>query len=69
MMTRIRGAKESGSMLTRKRNVNNRWKMIMIVLCVSLRIFWHIRPMLSGAAGRRDIGEIQVVLKYEAKWV
>lgn len=69
MMTRIRAAKESGSMLTRKRKANHRWEMVMIVMCVSLRIFWHIRPMISGAAGRRDIGKIQVVLKYEAKWV
>lgn len=41
----------------------------MIVIYVSLRVFWHTKPMFSDAAGRRDIGEIQVVLKYEVKWV
>lgn len=41
----------------------------MIVMRGSLRLFWHIRPMLPGAAGRRDVGEIQVVLKCEGKWV
>lgn len=35
----------------------------------SLRLFWHVRLILSGAAGRRDVGEIQVVPKREAKWV
>lgn len=41
----------------------------MIVVCGGLRLFWHIRPMFSGATGRRDVGEIEVLLKCEAKWV
>lgn len=56
-------------MLTRERNINNKWKLIMMVTCGSLRLFWQRRPILSGAAGWRDVEEIQVVLKCEAKWV
>lgn len=41
----------------------------MMVMCGSLRLSWHMRRVLSGAAGRRDVEEIQVVLKYETKWV
>lgn len=40
-----------------------------MVISDNPRIFWHMRPIFSGAAGRGDVGEIQVVLKYEAKWV
>lgn len=29
--------------------------MMMMMMCGSLRIFWHVRPILSGAAGRRDV--------------
>lgn len=54
-------------MLTKKKS--NRQKFIMMVMCGSLRIFWHVRPVLLGDAGRKDVEEIQVVLKYEAKWV
>lgn len=40
-----------------------------MVIGGSPRIFWYMRPIFSGAAGRRDVGKIQVVLKFEAKWV
>lgn len=58
-----------GNMLTKGKKVSNRQKIMTMVMCGSLRIFWHVRPVLSGAAGRRDVGEIQVFLEYEAKWV
>lgn len=31
----------------------------MIMIGGSLRILWLMRLILSGAAGRRDVGEIQ----------
>lgn len=58
--------KEKGSGYANKeKKVNNRQKIMIMVMCGSLRIFWHMRPILSGVAGRRDVGEIQVVLEYE----
>lgn len=33
----------------------------MIMICDSLRIFGHMRLILSGAAGRKDAGVTQVV--------
>lgn len=62
MMTRIRGGKRIREYANKKK-VNNKWKLIMMIICGSLRIFWHLRPILSGAAGRRDVREIQEVLK------
>jgi hypothetical protein len=41
----------------------------MMVIYGSLRLFWHLRSILPGVAGRWNVWEIQVALQCEAKWV
>lgn len=42
MMTTIRGEKRIRECANKKKTVNNKWKIIMMIICGSLRIFWHM---------------------------